>query len=100
LLVAIGVCSLFAGWIVVQREIDWNMRRHFRRAYSQIRSGMTVEQVKAVMHQQFHGKRPVGRFDDWGAQYTLDPDDGRFNSEIIVIQMVGGKVASAYYLPD
>jgi hypothetical protein len=100
LLVSIGVYCLFAGWIVVQREIDWNMSRHFRRAYSQIRAGMTMEQVKAVMHQQFRGKRPVGRFDDWGAQYTLDPDDGRFNSEFIIIQMVDGKVASADYLPD
>jgi hypothetical protein len=100
LLVAIGVYSLFACWIVVQREIDWNMRRPFRRAYSQIRPGMTMEQVKAVMHQQFRGNRPLGRFGDWGAHYTLDPDDGRFNSEFIVIQMINGKVTSAYYSPD
>jgi hypothetical protein len=61
---------------------------------------MTMEQVKAIMHQRFRGKRPVGRFGDWGAQYILDPDDGRFNSEMIVIQMADGKVASAYYSPD
>jgi hypothetical protein len=100
LLVAVGVYSLFACWIVVQREIDWNLRRPFRRAYSQIRPGMTMEQVKAIMHQRFRGKRPVGRFGGWGAQYTLDPDDGRFNSEIIVIQMADGKVASADYSAD
>jgi hypothetical protein len=98
--VAIAVYGQFACWIVVQREIDWNMRRPFRRAYSQIRPGMTMEQVEAIMQRRFRGKRPVGRFDDRGAQYTLDPDDGRFNSEIIVIEMADGKVASAYYLPD
>src|SRR5262249_24003681 len=36
LLVVIGVYGIFACWIVVQRGIDLNMRRHFLRAYSQI----------------------------------------------------------------
>jgi len=100
LLVVIAFYSVFACWILVQRNIDWNMRRHFLRAYSQIRPGMTTEQVEDVIHNQFRGKRPVARFDNWGVQYTLDPDDGRFNSEIIVIRMVAGKVVEVNYLPD
>ena len=100
LLAMIAVYSAFACWIVVQRDIDWNMRRHFLRAYSQIHPGMTKEQVEDVVHQQFRGKRPVARFDKWGAQYTLDPDDGRFNSECIVIRMIDGKVSWTEYVPD
>ncbi len=100
LLLGIGVYCIFACWIVDQRAIDWNMHRHFLRAYSEIRPGMTVEQLQGVIHRHFRVKRPVARFDDWGAQYTLDPDDGRFNSEFITIYMNDKKVVSASYFPD
>ena len=100
LLVVIAVYGVFACWILGQRNIDWNMRRHFLRAYSQIHPGMTAEQVEDVMHNRFRGKRPVARFGNQCMQYTLDPDDGRFNSEIIVIRMIAGKVVEADYLPD
>ena len=96
----IAVYSVFACWILTQRNIDWNMRRHFLRAYYQIHPGMTAEQVEVVMHNQFRGKSPVARFDDSCVQYTLDPDDARFNSEVIVIRMIAGKVVDAYYSPD
>ncbi len=100
LLLAIALFGVFAGWIVVQRQIDWNMRRPFRRAYSQIQPGMTREQVEAIMRRQFPRRRPVARFDRWGIQYTLDPDDGRFNSEFIMIEMNEGKVISTHYFFD
>lgn len=100
LLAVIAVYGVFACWIGVQRNIDWNMRRHFLRAYAQIHPGMTEKQVDGVMRKQFHGKRPLARFDDSGVQYTLDPDDGRFNSEFIVVRMIDGKVVEADYLRD
>jgi hypothetical protein len=70
------------------------------RMYSQITPGMTKKQLEAIMHREFHGKRPVGRFFKDGGQYRLDPDDGRFNSEFIVFGMTDGKVTSFDYLPD
>jgi hypothetical protein len=100
LLVAIAVYSVFAGWIVVQRQIDWNMRRHFLRAFSQIHPGMTMEKVEDVMRRQFRGKRPVGESWKTVARYTLDPEDGRFNSEFILIETDEGKVVRAEYLRD
>lgn len=91
---------MFTCWIAVQRNIDWNMRRHFLRAYAQIHPGMTEMQVEAVIRNQFRGKHPLARVDDSGLQYTLDPDDGRFNSEFIVVRMIDGKVIEADYLRD
>ena len=100
LLVVIAVYSVFASWVLVQRNIDWNMRRHFLRAYAQIHNGMTREEVEGVMRKVFRGKRPFARSDDSGVQYTLDPDDGRFDSEFIVVRVLGGKVVATEYLPD
>jgi hypothetical protein len=100
LLAGIAVYCVFSGWIVAQREIDWNMRRPFLRAYSRIHRGMTKEQVEDIMRQQFPGKRPVGRFSRGEMQYTLDPDDSRFNAESICIQLIDGKVTFTAYLPD
>jgi hypothetical protein len=100
LLAAVAAYGVFAGWVMVQRHIDWNMSKPFRRLYSQIKPGMTREQVEAIMVEQFPGKRPFARCDAEGMQYTLDPDDGRFNSEFIVIKMIDGKVSWADYLPD
>jgi hypothetical protein len=76
------------------------MRRPFLRAFSKIHPGMSREQVEAIMRQEFRGKRPVLRVYPSVLQFTLDPDDGRFNSELIVIEMAGGKVISSDYLPD
>jgi hypothetical protein len=97
LLVAVAIYGLFAAWIAVQREIDWNMRRHFLRAYSQIHPGMTREQVEEIMSRQFRTKRPVLIVTSSGLLYRLDPGDGRFNSEFMDIDMVDGKVVSTYY---
>jgi hypothetical protein len=79
LLTAVALYGVFAGWITVQRQIDWNTSKPFRRLYSQIKPGMTREQVDALMAEQFPGKRPFARYFADGMQYTLDPDDGRFN---------------------
>jgi hypothetical protein len=98
--VAIPVYGSFAGWITVQRTIDWNMRRPFLRAYSQIRPGMTKEELDAIIRREFPDKLPVAEFSGDGRRYRLGPDDGRFNSEFIVFLMTDGKVTSFYYLPD
>ena len=52
------------------------------------------------MRREFREKEPVARYDDWGVQFTLDPDDGRFNSEFIIIEMNAGRVVSLHYSPD
>ena len=65
LLAVIAIYGLFASWIAVQRDMNWNMRRHSR-AYSQIRIGMTRPQVEEVVRREFREKEPVARYDDWG----------------------------------
>jgi hypothetical protein len=92
--------GIFAAWIIIQREIDWNMRDHFLRAYSRIHQGMTIAEVDDVIRREFHGRRPVARLDASGLQYTLDPKDGRYDSECIIIGVRDGKVEFAHYSSD
>jgi hypothetical protein len=52
------------------------------------------------MSKEFRGRPPFSRWDASGGQYTLDPNDGRYNSEFLVISMSEGRVVSTQYLPD
>ena len=96
----LAIYAVFTFWIAGQRNIDWNMRRHFLRAYAQIKPGMTRIEVERIMRNHFGSKRPLSRFDDSGVLFTLYPYDGRFNSEIIDVRMLEGKVVEADYLRD
>jgi hypothetical protein len=99
-LMAIGIYCAFLAWISAQKQIDWNMRRPFLRVYAQIQSGMTREEVQAIVCREFPSRRPVARHDIWGVHYTLDPNDGRFNSEFIILGTVNEKVSWKYYSYD
>jgi hypothetical protein len=100
LLLIVAFFGVFTCWIAIQRNIDWNMRRHFLRAYAQLHPGMTAEQVDDVMRKNFPGKRPFARFYNSGVHYTLDPDDARFDSESINVTFVHGKLAAADYVHE
>jgi hypothetical protein len=99
-LLAIAIFCVFCWWITFQKHIDWNMKRPFLRFYSRIETGMTRDQVEAILREEFPARRPVVRIDDGGMHLRLDPNDGRFNSEVIMIQMVDGHVNWKHYSPD
>jgi hypothetical protein len=100
LLIAIAVYGVFTAWLVAQPRIAWNMRTGFLRAYSQIRTGMRVDEVEAILSREFPGRRPSPRVCVWGIQYTLDSDDGRFNAEFILVEIANGNVTAVEYLDD
>jgi hypothetical protein len=102
--------------------IDLTPRKPFMRFYHNITIGMQVDQVQSLFNQHFP---PDGKFRQptWGfgdgspvtpndndphladrpnqsLHYTLDPNDGRFNSEWLVVYFKDGQVVGAEYLPD
>jgi hypothetical protein len=100
LLFAVAIYAVFAGWLVVQQGITWNMRKGFLRVHSQVQIGMRIEEVEAIISREFLGKRPFAQVHIWGVQYTLDPSDGRFNEEYMLLDVVNGRVVSVQYLDD
>jgi hypothetical protein len=66
---------------------------------------MDKTEVLSILRQRFPEggdfRRPVhGRSGDGNLWFQLDPDDGAFNAEFVIIEMKNGKVTSKKYLPD
>lgn len=120
-----AVVALFLGFallLFLLPLIDTSPVKPFRRFYQNIDIGMHLSQVQANFEQQFPAdgkfRQPVSSFGDGSPftlydhnpsltvtpnkslYYTLDPDDGRFNSEILVIYFKDDKVVGSEYLPD
>ncbi len=101
LLAAVAIYAAFAAWIVTLRRVDWDERKPFLRAFQQIHVGMTRSEVEALMRTEFLGRKaPTSGWDASHERYTLDPDDARYDSEIVFIRISEGRVVSADYLPD
>ena len=113
---------IFAGFLLSLRFVDLTPRKPFLRFYHNITIGMQVDQLQLLFKQHFppDGKfrQPVWDFGDGSPvtpydnepqladkpnqslHYTLDPDDGRFNSEWLVVYFKDGQVVGTEYLPD
>jgi len=61
---------------------------------------MTLEEVEVEFRREFNGTLPSHRYEPSSWHYCLDPNDGRFNAEIISIGVREGRVVTAEYLPD
>lgn len=88
------------AWLLFLTRGAWDPRKPFWRFYSSIERGMTQEQVDEQLRRQFTGRLPQGRYveDQW--YYCLDPNDGRYNAEIIWVVFRNGRVTEAHYSPD
>ena len=104
------------------RFIDLTPRKPFLRFYQDITIGMHADQIQLLLNQHFppDGKfrqpawgigdgSPVTPYDnkpnltdtpDQSLHYTLDPHDGRFDSEWLVVYLKDGQVVGTEYLPD
>lgn len=79
--------------------------KNFRRLHQDIHPGMTVPALWEARVERFprYGtwKLPrIERPDDDHIVLRLDPDDGRYNAEIILIELKDGLIASADYYAD
>jgi len=73
--------------------------------FTNVHEGMVEAEVITELIEQFPDAsrfpRPVhGRSDDGDLWFQLDPNDGAYNVEFIMIQMKNGQVVSKEYLPD
>ncbi|MEN6575556.1 MAG: hypothetical protein ABFD90_04370 [Phycisphaerales bacterium] len=76
----------------------------FRQFYSAVHNGMTQDDVRGELVRRFPpgGRfvRPVEAAGDESLCFQLDPNDGGYNAELVVVKMADGKVTSMEYLPD
>lgn len=85
--------------------VDISPRKPYTRFYRSIQLGMSYNEVNDLLVKHFPENgpynRPVGGYDG-GARmdYILDPNDGWYNAELIVLKMNDGQVCSKQYLHD
>ena len=77
----------------------------FTRFFSRVEAGMVEAEVMSELTRQFpeggRFPRPVhSGYDDGSLCFQLDPNDGAYNAELVVIEMQDGRVVSKEYLPD
>ncbi len=95
-----AVLAVYFVWLLFLTRGEWDPRKPFWRFYCSIERGMTQEQVDGQLRWQFTGDLPTRQYvaDEW--QFCLDPNDGRYNSEIIWIVFRNGRVTEAHYSSD
>lgn len=100
LMAAVALFGAFAAGIAHRYHSNDDLVKPFARAFAGIRSGMTPAEVDAVFRAQFPGRLPLKEGGGGSISYILDPDDGRYNSEIIYVKLTNGRVVAVEYLPD
>jgi hypothetical protein len=100
MMIGIGVLGLYFGWVVALGQLDWDKRKPFIRAYARIQEGMTQREVEDCLRNQFGDRVPPSTIGPRSMSYCLDPNDGRYNSEFIMIHLEDGRVVSKKYEPD
>jgi hypothetical protein len=86
--------------------LDTSPQKPFQRFYAAIRSGMTELEVLGALHSQFPvtGKYPrpfVNRLvgpNHLG--FILDPDEGRYDAEIVSVELDSARVIRKQYQMD
>lgn len=76
----------------------------FRQFYRAVQYGMTQDQMREELGRRFsrNGRFPcpVEHASDEGLSFQLDPNNGRYNAELVVVKVVDGRVVAKEYLPD
>ncbi|AKG23318.1 hypothetical protein [Calothrix sp. 336/3] len=119
---------LFLGFnisLLALQFVTINPRKPFVKFYLDIKNDMTIEDVQSLFNQRFP---KGGRFPqpEWtirdettadaenhqlngrtfiakpnqNLQYILDPNDGRYNAEWVIVYLKDGKVVGTNYSPD
>ncbi|QXE23540.1 hypothetical protein B6N60_02230 [Richelia sinica FACHB-800] len=93
----------------------------FTKFYLDIKNGMKIEEVQGLFNYHFpkegrfrqpewslnemrenlnSDQKGVVIISDQNLNYILDPTDGRYNAEILIVYFQNGKVVETKYLPD
>ena len=96
---------VYLAVLVVLPFIDLSPVKPFTRFYSEVKPGMIEAEVLSRLARQFpDGGRfpcPVQRkLDDGSLWFQLDPNNGAYNAELVIVKMSEGSTVSKEYLPD
>lgn len=119
---ALWLFAIFGLSLVVLHFIALTPVKPFTKFHNDVTNGMTGSEVQLLLTQHFpqSGKfrRPVPRFTPVSSflrtndgprlsdtpnqtlQYTLDPSDGRYNAECVMIYLKDDRVVGTQYLGD
>jgi hypothetical protein len=78
--------------------VPWNPRKEFLRHFDQVRIGMTVEEVSAVMDSYSFADRI--RAHGLVARTYIHSRKGRFDSDWGMVSFLKGRVVEVTFLPD
>lgn len=101
----VGLVAIYFLALVVLRLVAIGPTKPFRAFYRSVEPGMSEATVLAELEERFpepgRFRRPtVYRPEAGGLTLTLDRTDWRYNSEIVRVELSGGRVVSKDYLPD
>ena len=86
------------GAMLALQFVNWDSRKPFIRALNRVEVGMTIEQVDALMTGYMRSPaQGSGGETSIGYRHT---DEGWGNSDIGLITIVDGRVATRQFLPD
>src|SRR4030042_4905189 len=91
--------------LIVLPFVDISLRKPFMRFYDSLQVGMSETQIGKLLAENFPDggkyKHPVtyGYGSD-NIQFILDPNDGRYNAESIILLMRNGKLTAKTYSAD
>lgn len=95
---------VYIAVLVLLPFVSLTPRKPFLQFYYAIDRGMTQDQVRAELGRQFSRNGlfpcPVEYASDEELSFLLDPNDGAYNAELVVVKMASGRVVSKEYLPD
>jgi hypothetical protein len=96
----------FAALLVFLARADTSPLKPFARFYAAVEPGMTEEEVLKALDDQFPatGRYPRPLVNRWVGPshlaFILDPQDGRYDSEIVDLDLEAGRVVRKRYYPD
>jgi hypothetical protein len=96
----------FAALLALLAVADTSPVKPFARFYAAVEPGMTEEEVLKALDHQFPATgrypRPLvnRRVGPTHLAFILDPQDGRYDSEIVALELEAGRVVRKRYYPD
>ena len=96
---------VFVSSMVAMHYFDLTPLKPYQRFYASIRNGMTEEEVLGILHISFpeggHFRMPtIAVSQPDRVSLILNPADGRYNAELIVLSLRDRKLAHKAFFPD
>jgi len=102
----LAICGTWIAVVIASHFSALNPVKPFRQFFAALQVGMTEQQILTKLHERF----PVpGRFrvpresnlpEYQQLSFTLDPTNGNYDSEIVVLIIRDGRLIRKQYLPD